>query len=244
MTTGHRTGTRLILVATILTLSATTTLAGPVPSEAPPPACGERYYVILFGGMAKWWRPKTAHTWATFVRSQPAPDGTTRIDSFTISWLPADLNVRPWAVRAVQGMNVPLHQTLEIMCTGQSSISLWGPYEIHRERYSRAAEYKQLLDSGAILYRVLDGAPLGIPANHCVRAVTFGDPELHRATTPQLWFGELITRKVAFGMLESGMLVDPSTKHDWLIPALGIDPHPLTPRNFSDPAREFVLGRR
>ena len=238
--TGYRIGTRLLLVALALALTSATVAANP-------PACptgGERYYVVLFGGKAQWWRPKTAHTWATFVRAWPAADGTTLIDSFTISWLPADLNVRPWAVRSVPGMNVPLHETLDIMCKGQGSISLWGPYEIPRERYCLAAEYKQLLDSGAIRYRVLDGAPLGFPANHCVRAVTFGDPALHAASSPQLWFGELITRKVAFGMLESGMLVDPGTRHEWLISALGIDPHPLTPRNFSDPARDFFIGRR
>src|SRR5262249_25589743 len=73
-----------------------------------------RYYMLLFGGQSERFRPRTAHTWATYVKVTPnAP-----LEEFTISWLPASLNVRPLKLRAEPGVNVPLHRTLEMMANG------------------------------------------------------------------------------------------------------------------------------
>ena len=80
-------------------------LAGPASADAPAPSCPPaRYYLLLFGGQGNILRPRTAHTWATYVRAQPRPDGTVGLDQFTISWLPATLYIRPWAIRSVEAV--------------------------------------------------------------------------------------------------------------------------------------------
>ena len=61
-----------------------------IPSSPCPPA---RYYLLLFGGQGNILRPRTAHTWATYVRAEPRPDGTVALNPFTISWLPATLTI-------------------------------------------------------------------------------------------------------------------------------------------------------
>ena len=64
-----------------------------------------RYYFILFGGQSIPFKPRTAHTWATFVKATPAADGTVVLEAQTISWLPAEGPVHPWRVRSVEGKN-------------------------------------------------------------------------------------------------------------------------------------------
>jgi hypothetical protein len=186
------------------------------------PACGDtRYYVLLFGGQADW-RPQTAHTWATFVRTTRHPTGITLVDGFTISWLPEQLPVRPLRLRPEPGRNYGLHETLDNMCGGRPHLSLWGPWEVTPEWYRQAADYKAYLDSGAVRYRVL------------VR--------LYRQANPILWFGELVTRRVANAMADSNLLVNPHVTHDWLIPALGIERYPLTQRRLDESGPRLLPG--
>ena len=63
----------------------------------PPPA---RYFFILYGGQSLPFKPRTAHTWATFVKATPDAAGVIGVESFTISWLPAEGEVKPWKLRA------------------------------------------------------------------------------------------------------------------------------------------------
>ena len=83
-------------------------LAALVLASAPAPAAGPaapRYYVILFGGQSIPFKARTAHTWATFVKTTPTADATMAVEQVTISWLPAEgaskiLNVMlcvPWS---------------------------------------------------------------------------------------------------------------------------------------------------
>jgi hypothetical protein len=198
-----------------------------------------RYYVLLFGGQATRGRPNTAHTWATYVRAVPQPDGTVRAEPFTISWLPPDMNVRPLKLRPGEGRTFTLHQTLDHMVTGRHEVSLWGPFETTADHYGRAARYKQVLDSGAIRFRTLDGGDRRPDINHCVHAITYSDPALKAAADPILSYGELVTRRVAEAMAKSGVVSDPTTTHDWLIPALGIDGYDITRRRIGEARLKF-----
>ena len=77
--------------------------------------CSARYYVTLFGGQGDLFRPRTAHTWATFVSTTSTTSGERVLAEDTISWLPATLHVRPWAIRAETGVNLTLQQTFDFM---------------------------------------------------------------------------------------------------------------------------------
>ena len=225
---------RSLLLAALLTAPAVA--RAEAPSEA-------KYYILLFGGQAEPLRPQTAHTWATFVKALPNPAGGGIIlDSFTISWLPVRLPVRPFKLRTSAGRNYGLTETLDLFDKGRSDLGLWGPFEIREEWYRSAAEHKRFLDGGTVRFATLDRGPF-LPfspvrhpdISHCVHAVTRTWEPLRRATNPVIWYGELITRKVAESASEVRLLVNPCATHDWLIPALGVDRYPLVRRRLGEP---------
>jgi hypothetical protein len=200
-------------------------------ADSPQPAAEcPRYYVILFGGVAERFHPRTAHTWATFVRTEPRPGGAAAVESFTISWMPCRLPVRPLAPLAEPGRNYGLQETLDLFDPCRSRLSMWGPYEIRECWYHEADAHKAYLDSGEVRYKLLDGVVVELPwgplrpeVSHCVHAITRTDDALRRAANPIVSFGEPVTAQVAGAMNRAGLLVCPETTHDWLLPALGID---------------------
>ena len=60
----------------------------PAPLASAIPAA--RYFFILYGGQSLPFKPRTAHTWATFAKAAPNSAGVLTIETFTISWLPVD----------------------------------------------------------------------------------------------------------------------------------------------------------
>lgn len=225
---------RSLLLAALI--SAPAVARAEAPSEA-------KFYILLFGGQAEPLRPQTAHTWATFVKALPNPaGGGIVLDSFTISWLPVRLPVRPLKFRTSAGRNYGLTETLEMFDAGRSDLGLWGPFEIREDWYRSAAEHKRFLDSGTVRFATLDRGPLFSfspvrhpDISHCVHAVTRTWDPLRRATNPVIWYGELITRRVAESARKVGVLVNPCATHDWLIPALGVDRYKLVRRRIDEP---------
>lgn len=191
--------------------------ASPTPIDAEP-----RYYFILFGGQSVPFVPRTAHTWATFVKATPAADGTVSLEPVTISWLPAEGPVRPLHLRASEGKNYSLEETFAIAAQNNARVSMWGPFETDATRYALAVQQAATLNSGAVKFRSLDSLGRNRSVMHCVHAVTFADPNLQWLRQPVLRVGEPDTSKLAGKYAASGAFVGTQT-HDWLIPALGLD---------------------
>jgi hypothetical protein len=97
--------------------------------------------------------PRYTHTWATFVKATgEGPDHSKyQIETFTISWLPASLEVRSFRL-AEPGVNFDLYATFDFVLSQGQRISEWGPFQIPRVFYERALERKALLESGVIRY--------------------------------------------------------------------------------------------
>ena len=199
-------------------IAATALLAAP----AAPAHLEPRYYFILFGGQSIPFRPRTAHTWATFVRAAPAADGTVSLEPVTISWLPADGPVRPLKLRPVEGKVYSLEETFAIAANNGARVSMWGPFETDAARYALAVEQANVLNSGAVRFRSFDSLGRNRSVQHCVHAITFADPNLQRLRQPVIRVGEPGTSRLAGRYAASGAFVGTET-HDWLIPALGLD---------------------
>lgn len=200
-------------------IAATALLTAP----APPAIRAEpRYYFILFGGQSIPFRPRTAHTWATFVKATPAADGTAILEPVTISWLPAEGPVQPLKARAVAGTNYSLEETFAIAANNGARVSMWGPFETDATRYALAVRQANVLNSGSVRFRSLDSLGRNRSVQHCVHAITFADPNLQRLAQPVIRVGEPGTSKLASRYAASGAFVGTET-HDWLIPALGLD---------------------
>ena len=198
-------------------------------ASAPAAEPAPRYYVVLFGGQSIPFQPRTAHTFATFVKATPAADGAMALEQVTISWLPADRTVEPSRLRASTGKNFTLAETFDIMAKNNARVSMWGPFETDATRYALAAQQANTLESGAVRFRSLDSLGRNRDVQHCVHAVTFADPNLQWLRQPVLRVGEPGTSKLAGRYAESGAFVGTQT-HDWLLPALGLDPQSVVRR--------------
>lgn len=210
----------------LFTLAVLALAAGPAAADPP----GTRYYFLLFGGQSVPFIPRTAHTWATWVKATPTGAGPVALETTTISWLPADARVRPWKVRSSPGRNWSLDETLAIMAANNGQVSLWGPFEVSSERYRLACEQAALLRTGAVRFRSFDSAGHNREVIHCVHAVTFADPVVCRYRQPVIRVGEPGTSNLAEKYLRNGALVGGAATHDWLVPALGLDRHPVIRR--------------
>jgi hypothetical protein len=204
--------------------------------------CVPKTYVILFGGQAEKFRPHTAHTWATFVRGTPAS-----FETFTISWLPVDLPVRPLRLFPAPGRNYGLHETMRLFNTGKQELSVWGPYQICPTWYDEAFAHSQRLESGTVQHITLDRGPLRPRGpvrrpdlSHCVHAVTRTNDALRQSSSPILGYGEFITRKVAERMDAVGLLIQPTQTHDWLLSALDLERYPIVRRRIGEPLLKFL----
>jgi hypothetical protein len=202
----------------LASLVALTLTSPPAPPAQPEP----RYYFILFGGQSIPFKPNTAHTFATFVKATPTPDGAMAVESQTISWLPAEGPVQPLRLRSVAGKNWSLEETFAITARNNARVSMWGPFETDATRYNLAVSQAATLESGAVRFRSLDSLGRNRSVVHCVHALTFADPNLQRLRQPVLKVGEPGTSKLAVKYADSGAFAGPAT-HDWLIPVLGLD---------------------
>ncbi len=190
-----------------------------------------RYFIILFGGQSIPFRPRTAHTWATFVKATPTPDGTPAIESFTISWLPYDGDVHPSRIFCVvEGRNFTLEETLALAFANKARVSHWGPYEISADWYARAENQKRLLESGSVRYRVLDSFGFNMKIMHCVRAVIETNDVIPSRPQPVFQIGEPGTSRVARRYLRHGEFLGNGLTHPWVISAIGLDQYPIVKR--------------
>lgn len=223
--------TRLLLVAFALIAWTASGVFSQTPS-------GDRYYVLLFGGQGDLLRPRTAHTWATFIRTTPNPDGTTAVEAHTISWLPATLNIRPFAVMAEKGVNLTLDQTFDFISSHpRTRVAVWGPYEIPAERFEQAMQQKAKLESGAVRYHALGLLGRRSDVMHCIDGVTRIDPAWEKAANPSRWFGEGGTAQAVRAGVRSGFIPEPLVRQDWLIPQVNTGGHALVQRK-TFPIRE------
>jgi len=191
----------------------------------------DTYYVLIFGSQSEPKRPRLTHTWATFVRTVGDPAGpVARIESFTISWMPASLTVRPLALRPEVGTNLGLHETLRAMYANGESVSLWGPFRVSRELYQHAAGYKLRLESGQLAYKAVDSRRPSPSISNCMHAVcdALGIP---RGTIREEQVqGVAASASIAALLVAGRQGISAPERDDWLIGRLGLSGYTIKRR--------------
>ncbi|WP_439631605.1 hypothetical protein [Gemmata sp.] len=204
-------------------------------SSAPPPAapgvdCQPRYYFTLFAGQSVPFRPSTAHTWGTYAKVTPAADGRLSVETVTISWLPETAVVRPFRLRPEPGKNWSLADTFAIMASHNSQVSRWGPYETDAVRYEMARNQAAYLESGQVRFRSIDSFNTNEHVVNCVHALTSAGPAVRKYIQPVIRVGEPGTSRLARLYHRGGAFPTYPERHDWLLPLIGGDAYPTTPR--------------
>ncbi|MGC3970115.1 MAG: hypothetical protein QM775_23145 [Pirellulales bacterium] len=189
---------------------------------------GSRHFVMIFGAESSPKRARYTHTWATWVKSTPQPDGTRLLAIDTISWMPANLVIRPLALRGECGINLGLQATLrDCFCKGEC-VAMWGPYEydaaVAPQVYDRVLRQIARLNSGCMLYKCIDpdSGPRARQMCDCIHAVTDLDPYLSRPFYSELQnFGMDASRRLV-QVLAGRHRFDVGHTHEWIAAAVGV----------------------
>jgi hypothetical protein len=187
----------------------------------------ERYYAILFGSESSPKRLQFTHTWITYVKvvgEGPDPAGY-QLNYHTISWLPATLKVRVFALRPEPGVNLDLYATLNYVLGNGELVDVWAPMRITRELYERSVVQVHRLNGGGVRYQAID--PPNDDVYDCIHANTALDPLFGQSHYPLIRVGKPATAYIAKQIGKRGELFDPTEDARWLLSRLGIDRYPV-----------------
>jgi hypothetical protein len=194
---------------------------------------GERYFLMVFGSQSTPKSPRFSHCFGTILRvADPGPGGTPVLeDSFTISWMPATLEIRPLALRAEPGVNLGLKETLDWACSHCQRVSQWGPYEIQPCAYQRILKNFGRIEKGEYLYKAIDVCRRWHGTSSCIHALSGAGTEEGWSPLPLVLYGEDASRCIVRRCLKQGDIIDARTgQFAWLNGALGLDCFPIIHR--------------
>src|SRR5262245_13407500 len=200
---------------------------------APP---GERYFILVFGSQTCLKHPKDTHSWAAVVKATGCDGpGTPKVETQTISWMPATLNIRVWSLCVEPGSNLELNFTIEEMLRNGQRVSLWGPYEVRPGLAYRFGVQKAFMESGRVGYQCID--TIGEAAHgtgcDCIHAITDMDPLFDRGRYPLSYFGDAASQNIVRQLQTRPVIVNPEADHSWLLPLLGLDKYPIERRCYT-----------
>jgi hypothetical protein len=196
----------------------------------------ESHYVTVFGSGSNPLRFKHTHTFATFTKVTESPSGQV-IENHTISWMPATLNIRPFALRPEPGVNLTQDQSFQWAESHGLRTSVWGPYNITPERYEALLVRETNLESGRFRYRAIGGFTKSSTVSNCgqsfTRAVVVGQRYLQPTPLP----GEQGTSL----LVERGFNTAPHpvSEHPELLPSILAPGHEAVPREPGERIRRF-----
>lgn len=219
----------------LLSLGTLVAIAGtpPAPVVVQPPV-PESYYVIVWGSQRPIInQPNHTHSWATFVRvtGDPAVPGACKIDSFTVSWLPATLIVRPLKLHPEPGVNLDLHRTFAWAINDHQRISMWGPYQIDKCLYDRAVFKHFRLENGEVRYKAADFGYDSYYVCNCIHALA-DIAEGPRLRIGQPGWGESASYFIT--LTYRPFMIGDTQTHDWLLAPLGLDGYCVVRRDLEN----------
>jgi hypothetical protein len=181
---------------------------------AEPATPAGKYYITIFGSWSEPYKLKYCHTWATAVHIYPDATGAMIADMHTNSWMPASLQVRPFALKPEPGVNLTLDATLAWVKSYDGRVGIWGPYEITADTYVKFVERKDLMDSGTMLYRASGGYTRYGNINNCGQSYTRNMPNIGRVhIQPTPAPGHFGTERLVERMVRSSLIVKPESSH-------------------------------
>lgn len=197
---------------------------------APAIRAEDSYYMVVFAYQGKPNLPRSAHSFAAFVKASEEknrPIDASRIEIHTISWLPATLNVEPLRMRPVPGRNLGLLETLQLAVSQNADMSAWGPYRIQKDLYDRALAQIDRLNCGQISFKAIDRRFRPATASNCFHAISdiLDGPLLDTGTA----YGDAASEMIRDHL--SGQIIERNSTYRFLIMPMDLEKYPITYRN-------------
>jgi hypothetical protein len=141
-------------------------------------AAAPRYYAIIYSYQDAENHVMKSHTFAQFVKVNGDDPAKARVETHTISWLPARFaeSLR-LSVVAVKGKNFSLADTFRFAEQLGTTVKHWDPIEIDAATYQAALNQIDRLDGGSVKYKMYNSSPDSVVAqstegvSHCIHAV-------------------------------------------------------------------------
>jgi hypothetical protein len=198
---------------------------------SPRPVRGnEWYFVLVFSSQSTPKLPRYTHTFATVVKvtADGRDPSQGAIESVTISWLPATLQLKALSLKPEPGVNLNLYETLHTAMSQGQRVTRWGPYQTDSALYEAALSQAARLAHGELGYRALDPLRQGAEYTDCIHSVLDLDPRLRRTYRPEFWLcGDEASARVVRDLIALGRIPWPGVTHDWLNARLGLDAYPI-----------------
>jgi hypothetical protein len=137
-----------------------------------------RYFAIIYSYQDAENHVMKSHTFGQFVKVIGDEPAAARVETHTISWLPARFaeSLR-LSVVGVKGKNFSLEDTLRFAERLGTTVKHWEPVEIDAATYQAALKQIAKLESGAVKYKMYNSSPDSVVAqstegvSHCIHAV-------------------------------------------------------------------------
>jgi len=197
---------------------------------------GERYFLIVFGSESTPKKAKYTHTWATMVRMTESPGAAPIIEEFTISWMPATLDIQAYSRRVEPGVNLDMKFSVEEMLRHDEKVAVWGPYEVSFWLFDRFMVQKKFMESGRVGYQCIDSFGEAARKGNgcdCIHAITDLDPLFDRTRYPLSYYGLSGSRNVVKELHTRPTIIQPEADHSWLLTHLGLDAYPIERRKWN-----------
>jgi hypothetical protein len=207
-----------------------------IPGEA---VAGDLYFMTVYGAQRPVInRPRYTHTWATFIRLSGEGNDFRRYraQSFTISWMPRSLEVRPWDLEPEPGINLNMRDTIAWCDKNRMDIAQLGPYQVDVDLWNLAFHRFDRLERGELMYRASDviNRPGRQPeVSNCVYAVLDLDGRDPAFRPVTLGFGQIGSGFVARRL--SPHIIEPRRNYPWVSEMIGV-------RNYDASRAAALLG--
>jgi hypothetical protein len=178
------------------------------------------YYMILFANEGPGHEPWLSHTFAAFIKATgTGPDMKKyQLETHAISWLPASQDVR--LLRPPErGVNLDLKESLQRGRSLNVRTSMWGPFKIKKELFTRAVRQETRLREGDVAYKALDRRFRPGAATNCFHAISDIDTENGLLDTG-LAHGDDATYMVLRHLKR--WIIRPQETYDWVARRLGL----------------------
>jgi hypothetical protein len=198
------------------------------PSAQQGPIPGHHFYITVFGSQSVPKVPRYTHTWATVAHAVEGPNCD--FEYHTISWMPANLKIRPFSRHPEPGVNLDLHTTVKVMLDNRERVAMWGPYECRPRLYERLLVQKQFMESGRVGYQCIDAwgeAAREGNACDCIHAITDADPEFDRRNYPLRRYGQAASEYLVEQIWTRDALLSPGQTHEWVAERMGLNGYPI-----------------
>jgi hypothetical protein len=187
-------------------------------SSGQAPARADDYHVTVFAAEAVPFRSTHTHTFIVVTRIPDAVPGVVpALESHTISWYPADLDLRGVTVLPEQGRNLSVAETFAECCKNGMRVCAWGPFRIEAALFEVMKAQEEHLTSGKVKYKPTDNFYHSDCACNCYHAIW-------RPIAPCRKYSGVFNCGGASGSMTLRLftpwLIRPEETHDWLLPLI------------------------